>query len=138
MENFQDLCFEWQKEKTLKELEKHFDVLDKVELDPYEKMHMFVVMRYKKWSEKRSRVGGRGLLYTYREYLRRVYPFPNTTPTPKPKIRKKLHTSGQEELSSHIWYLASFFIEHNIFYFQHIITLPKQFRVCNKHYSRIS
>lgn len=31
----------------LKELEKHFEILDKVELDPYEKYHMFVVMRLK-------------------------------------------------------------------------------------------
>jgi fibrillarin-like pre-rRNA processing protein len=34
-------------EKCLKELEKHFEILDKVELDPYEKFHLFVVMQYK-------------------------------------------------------------------------------------------
>lgn len=34
-------------EESLKELEKHFEILDKVELDPYEKMHMFVVLRKK-------------------------------------------------------------------------------------------
>ncbi len=33
--------------ECLKELEKHFEILDKVELDPYEKFHMFVVMRSK-------------------------------------------------------------------------------------------
>jgi len=33
--------------KCLKELEKHFEILDKVELDPYEKMHLFVVMKRK-------------------------------------------------------------------------------------------
>jgi fibrillarin-like pre-rRNA processing protein len=33
--------------ECLKELEKYFEILDKVELDPYEKMHLFVVMRYK-------------------------------------------------------------------------------------------
>ena len=33
--------------ECLEELEKHFDVVDKVELDPYEKMHMFVVLRKK-------------------------------------------------------------------------------------------
>jgi len=33
--------------ECLAELEKHFDVLDKVELDPFEKMHMFVVLRKK-------------------------------------------------------------------------------------------
>jgi fibrillarin-like pre-rRNA processing protein len=31
--------------ECLKELEKHFEILDKVELDPYEKAHLFVVMR---------------------------------------------------------------------------------------------
>jgi len=31
----------------LSELEKHFEILDKVELEPYEKAHMFVVMRLK-------------------------------------------------------------------------------------------
>lgn len=34
--------------KCLEELEKHFEILDKVELDPYEKFHLFVVMRWKK------------------------------------------------------------------------------------------
>ena len=34
--------------ECLIELEKHFEVLNKVKLDPYEKMHMFVVMKYKK------------------------------------------------------------------------------------------
>jgi len=29
-------------------LEGYFEILDKVELDPYEKMHLFVVLRYKK------------------------------------------------------------------------------------------
>jgi len=33
--------------ECLQELEKHFEVLDKVELDPYEKMHLFTVMRWK-------------------------------------------------------------------------------------------
>jgi fibrillarin-like pre-rRNA processing protein len=33
--------------KSLSELEKHFEILDKVELDPYEKMHLFVVMKFK-------------------------------------------------------------------------------------------
>jgi fibrillarin-like pre-rRNA processing protein len=33
--------------ECLKELEKHFEVIDKVELDPYEKAHMFVVMKFK-------------------------------------------------------------------------------------------
>ena len=33
--------------ECLQELEKHFEILDKVELDPYEKFHMFVVMRAK-------------------------------------------------------------------------------------------
>ncbi len=31
--------------ECLKELEKHFTILDKIELDPYEKFHMFVVMK---------------------------------------------------------------------------------------------
>lgn len=31
--------------KCLEELEGHFDVLDKVELDPYQKNHLFVVMK---------------------------------------------------------------------------------------------
>jgi fibrillarin-like pre-rRNA processing protein len=31
----------------LKELEKRFEIIDKVELDPYEKSHMFVVMKSK-------------------------------------------------------------------------------------------
>ncbi len=31
--------------ECLKELEKHFEILDKVELDPYEKFHLFVVLR---------------------------------------------------------------------------------------------
>lgn len=34
--------------ECLQELEKYFEVLDKVELDPYEKFHMFVVMKTKK------------------------------------------------------------------------------------------
>jgi len=34
--------------ESLEELEKHFEILDKVELDPYEKAHLFVVMRMKK------------------------------------------------------------------------------------------
>jgi fibrillarin-like pre-rRNA processing protein len=34
--------------ESLKELEKHFEILDKVELDPYEKSHLFVVLRKKK------------------------------------------------------------------------------------------
>lgn len=33
--------------ECLEELEKHFDILDKKELDPFEKMHMFVVMKLK-------------------------------------------------------------------------------------------
>lgn len=33
--------------ECLKEMEKHFEILDKVELDPYEKMHLFVVMKRK-------------------------------------------------------------------------------------------
>lgn len=33
--------------ECLKELEKHFEILDKVELDPFEKFHLFVVMRMK-------------------------------------------------------------------------------------------
>ena len=35
-------------EECLKELEKHFEVFDKIELDPYEKHHLFVVMKSKK------------------------------------------------------------------------------------------
>ena len=35
-------------EECLKELEKHFEILDKIELDPYEKHHLFVVMKSKK------------------------------------------------------------------------------------------
>jgi fibrillarin-like pre-rRNA processing protein len=31
--------------ECLKELKKHFEILDKVELDPYEKAHLFVVMK---------------------------------------------------------------------------------------------
>ena len=34
--------------ECLQELEKHFEILDKVELDPLEKAHMFVVMKLKK------------------------------------------------------------------------------------------
>lgn len=34
--------------ECLRELGKHFDILDKVELDPYEKFHLFVVMQAKK------------------------------------------------------------------------------------------
>jgi len=34
-------------EECMKELKKYFDVLDKVELDPYEKFHLFVVMKMK-------------------------------------------------------------------------------------------
>ena len=34
--------------ECLQELEKHFEILDKVELDPYEKYHLFVVMKSKK------------------------------------------------------------------------------------------
>lgn len=33
--------------ECLEELEKHFEILDKVELDPYEKSHLFVVMKLK-------------------------------------------------------------------------------------------
>ena len=33
--------------ECLKKLEKHFEILDKVELDPYEKFHLFVVMKAK-------------------------------------------------------------------------------------------
>ncbi len=33
--------------KCLDELKKYFEIIDKVELDPYEKMHLFVVLRYK-------------------------------------------------------------------------------------------
>lgn len=34
-------------EESLKELDKHFEILHKVELDPYEKHHMFVIMKWK-------------------------------------------------------------------------------------------
>ncbi len=34
-------------EECLQKLEKHFEVLDKAELDPYEKAHMYLVMRWK-------------------------------------------------------------------------------------------
>jgi fibrillarin-like pre-rRNA processing protein len=34
--------------ECLEELEKYFEVLDKIELDPYEKAHLFVVMKMKK------------------------------------------------------------------------------------------
>lgn len=34
-------------EECLKKLEDHFEVLDKVKLDPYEKFHLFVVLRLK-------------------------------------------------------------------------------------------
>jgi len=34
--------------ECLEELKKRFEILDKVELDPYEKMHMFVVIKSKK------------------------------------------------------------------------------------------
>lgn len=34
--------------ESLEELKKHFEILDKVELDPYEKAHLFVVMKMKK------------------------------------------------------------------------------------------
>lgn len=34
-------------EKCLEEFEKYFEIVDKVELDPYEKAHMFVVMKKK-------------------------------------------------------------------------------------------
>lgn len=33
--------------QCLKGLEEKFEILDRVELDPYEKMHLFVVMKYK-------------------------------------------------------------------------------------------
>jgi len=33
--------------ECLEELEKHFEILEKVELDPYEKAHLFVVMKFK-------------------------------------------------------------------------------------------
>jgi fibrillarin-like pre-rRNA processing protein len=33
--------------ECLKELEKHFEILDKVELDPYEKFHLFTVLKPK-------------------------------------------------------------------------------------------
>ncbi len=35
-------------QESLKELEKYFEVLDKVELDPYEKAHLFLIMKFKK------------------------------------------------------------------------------------------
>lgn len=34
--------------ECLNELKKHFEILDKIELDPYEKDHMFIVMKSKK------------------------------------------------------------------------------------------
>jgi fibrillarin-like pre-rRNA processing protein len=34
-------------QECLEKLEKHFEILDKVELDPYEKFHLFVVMKSK-------------------------------------------------------------------------------------------
>lgn len=34
--------------ECLQELENHFEILDKVELDPYEKCHLFVVLKSKK------------------------------------------------------------------------------------------
>ena len=34
--------------ECLQVLEEHFEILDKVELDPYEKFHLFVVMKWKK------------------------------------------------------------------------------------------
>lgn len=34
-------------QECIKELEKHFEILDKVELDPFEKYHLFVVMKMK-------------------------------------------------------------------------------------------
>jgi fibrillarin-like pre-rRNA processing protein len=33
--------------ECLEKLKKHFEILDKVELDPYEKHHLFVVMKFK-------------------------------------------------------------------------------------------
>ena len=33
--------------ECLRELEKHFDILEKIELDPYEKYHLFAVMKWK-------------------------------------------------------------------------------------------
>jgi fibrillarin-like rRNA methylase len=33
-------------QRFLEELEKHFKILDKVELDPYEKYHLFVVLQF--------------------------------------------------------------------------------------------
>ena len=33
--------------ECLEELEKHFEILDKIELDPYDKFHLFVVMKKK-------------------------------------------------------------------------------------------
>ncbi|MBU5536964.1 MAG: fibrillarin-like rRNA/tRNA 2'-O-methyltransferase [Candidatus Aenigmatarchaeota archaeon] len=35
-------------DECLQKLEKHFEILDKVKLDPYEKFHLFVVMKSKK------------------------------------------------------------------------------------------
>jgi len=32
--------------ESINELKKHFEIINKVELDPYEKMHLFVVMKY--------------------------------------------------------------------------------------------
>lgn len=34
--------------ECLQELEKYFEILDKVELDPYEKFHLFAVLKFKK------------------------------------------------------------------------------------------
>ena len=34
--------------ECLSELKEHFEIVDKVELDPYEKMHLFVVLKYNK------------------------------------------------------------------------------------------
>ncbi|MHA1743712.1 MAG: fibrillarin-like rRNA/tRNA 2'-O-methyltransferase [Candidatus Heimdallarchaeota archaeon] len=34
-------------DECLKELQKHFEILDKVKLDPYEKAHLFLVMKLK-------------------------------------------------------------------------------------------
>ncbi len=41
--------------QCLKELEPHFEILDKVELDPYEKAHLFVVMRRKEKKKVKKR-----------------------------------------------------------------------------------
>lgn len=35
-------------QECLKELEKYFEIIDKVELDPYEKAHLFLMMKLKK------------------------------------------------------------------------------------------